>query len=282
MREILTNAWLGWQRYTDNGKYAALLLAVLLFLWFRREEEKQKVLLVYTTLMTALCIFPVSAAFLMVYQTRFYDYEWIWGYVPVTLMIAYGGTVFLTGYWESCKKNIGKFAVMSAAALAIVFLCGSMGQDAFDAEGEKQSRADAKAVLELLTEEAGDDNICLWAPKEIMENARAYDGNIRLVYGRNMWDASLGGYSYEVYGKDRESLYLWMCNVEENGTVEYAMETDAENIIDSAWCLETVREKGVNCVILPGNILQEELQKLTRAWGLEPVQLGMYYLFVLQ
>lgn len=289
MQEILTNAWLGWQRYTDGGKYAALLILVLLFLWFCRKEEKQRALLIYTTLVTLFCIFPVSAAFLMMYQTKFYDYEWIWNYVPVTLMIAYGCTVFLTEYWENCKKNIWKCVGVTVAVLTLVFLCGGMGQDAYGMESGKQKRLEAKEVLGQLIEEGGND-ICLWAPKEIMENARAYDGNIRLVYGRNMWDAALGAYTYEVYDKNHEFLYLWMCNVEEKGVTEYvaekgsdSAETDnAQVIIDSIWCLEAAKSLGVNRVLLPGNILPEELQKLTEAWGTEPVQLGEYYLFVLQ
>lgn len=295
MQEILTNAWLGWQRYTDNGKYAALLILVLLFFWFRREEEKQKVLLVYTTLITLFCLFPVSAAFLMLYQTKFYDYEWIWSYVPVTLMIAYGVAVFLVEYWENCKKIIGK-CVGTAAVLVLVFLCGSMGQDNYGIESEKQERSEAYEVLGRLIEEGGND-ICLWAPREIMENARAYDGNVRLVYGRNMWDAALGGYSYETYEKKQELLYLWMGNVAGTGMTEYVPDDDnikledceslglsgveTETVINAVWCLEVAESLGVNRILLPDNILPEELEKLATAWESEPVQLGEYYLFVL-
>ena len=42
MRELLRNAWLGWQNYTDDGKLAALLLAALLFLWLRNKKVSQK------------------------------------------------------------------------------------------------------------------------------------------------------------------------------------------------------------------------------------------------
>ena len=63
MLELLTNAWQGFEQYRSGGKYIALLLTVLLFLWFGRKENKQKVLLIYTTLVTVMCIFPVSAVF---------------------------------------------------------------------------------------------------------------------------------------------------------------------------------------------------------------------------
>ena len=96
MRELLRNAWLGWQNYTDDGKLAALLLAALLFLWLRNKKVSQKGFLSYAVLMTACCIFPVTAVLLMLYQTKFYDYQWIWSLVPVTPVIAWGITEFLT------------------------------------------------------------------------------------------------------------------------------------------------------------------------------------------
>lgn len=310
MLELLTNAWQGWQRYTDNGKYAALLVLVLLFLWFRR-EEKQKVLLIYTTLVAVLCIFPVSAAVLMAYQTRFYDYEWIWNYVPVTLMIAYGGTVFLTGCWKSYQKSIWKCAGMTLAVLAVVVLCGSLDSKAYEDAVEYPEDGQVQALLAVVAGEAAGQEICLWAPENVMASARAYDGNIRLIYGRDMWDAALGGYSYDTYGEVEEKLYLWMCNVEETGTLEYALGPESagaaeeavpeaekasavveaenagadaeavpetENVIDGAWCVEAARAAGVNRIVLPGNIEAEALGQLAETAQAEVVQYEEYYL----
>lgn len=283
MQELLTTAWQGWQRYTDQGKYAALLLLVLLFLWFRKEEEKEKLLLVYTTLVTVLCIFPVSAAVLMAYQTRFYDYEWIWNYVPLTLMIAYGGTLFLTKCWEVYQKKLWKCVGIALLVPVLICLCGSMGQRGFDGMSAQQERAESQKVLGLVLEETGRQDICLWAPKEIMEAARAYDGKICLVYGRNMWDAALGAYSYEAYGETEEALYQWMTRVQESSMMGHFQgePTTKEIVVGGAACLERSAELGVNVVLLPGNILPEDLQALAELGQVEPRQIEGYYLIML-
>lgn len=275
MTELLKTAWNGWQQYTDGGKYAALLLLVLLFLWFRKQEEKEKVLVIYTTLVAILCIFPVSAAVLMIYQTRFYSYEWIWNYVPITMMIAYGGTIFLTKFWEDYKKDKWKCAGITLAVLVLVFFSGSMGRNAFDIEGQQWQRESAKKVLSSLSAET-DEEICLWAPKEVMAWARTFDGTIRLVYGRDMWDTTLGGYSYDTYSEAEETLYLWMCVMEEKGLSEVPYQT--ENAGNMREILTTACEAGVNRIILPGNILPEELEQLAVEWSVVPVEAGGYYL----
>lgn len=302
MLELLTNAWQGWQRYTDGGKYGALLALVLLFLWFRRDEEKEKILLVYTTLAAALCVFPVSAAVLMAHQTRFYDYEWIWSYVPVTLIIAYGGTVFLIGSWKCYQKSIWKCMGITMAVLGLTVLCGSMGAVTYKDAVEDSDESQVQAALAVLTSESEGQEICLWGPRDFMASVRAYDGNIRLLYGRDMWDASLRGYSYDIYGEVEERLYRWMYNLEETGTSAYTLATDnaaggsnasgtesavlgaetaatdAEIVIDGAWCIEAAKAAGVNRILLPGTIAADALGQLAEAAGTEAVPCGAYYL----
>ena len=77
MAELLRNAWQGWFRVTDEGKLMALFMGSLLFLWIGYEREKQKQLLRYGIMMAICCVLPVTAVILMLYQTKFYDYEWI-------------------------------------------------------------------------------------------------------------------------------------------------------------------------------------------------------------
>ena len=104
MTELLKNAWLGWRDFTTAGKMAALFLIALLFLWVNYKKVKQKVFLIYTTVSAACCMIPVTAVGLMLYQTKFYDYEWVWSIVPLTAMTGFAVTVFVT---DTLKEFIG-------------------------------------------------------------------------------------------------------------------------------------------------------------------------------
>ena len=95
MWELLNNAWNGWGNFIFYGKYPALLLLVLVVFWFFSDQKREPVLLGYTTVMTVCCIFPLTAALLMQYQTKFYDYQWVWNYVPLLTVVAFAGTLVL-------------------------------------------------------------------------------------------------------------------------------------------------------------------------------------------
>ncbi len=324
MHELLVNAWSGWLRYTDNGKFAALLLVVLLFLWFRR-GRRNKELLIYTTIAAVLCIFPVSAALLQKYQTLFYDYEWIWSYVPVIIMLAYGITVFLTSRWENYQKEVRQKGnsvtrklfweniAVTAGVVAVVLLCGRLGNPVFQAEEEALERQQALLVLEALleseelapdaltqqveleqlasnaltqqaeseelapdalTQQVESEQLVLWAPQEVMAYARAYDGNIRLIYGRNMWDKALMGYSYESYGDVEESLYQWMSSVEEDGD-----QSSEKFLAGGLPCVEAALERGVNCILLPGSTSVENVEALEDVLKEKAELMEGYYIF---
>lgn len=284
MQELLKNAWLGWQNYTDNGKLAALLFIALLFLWLRQGEKKQRALLVYGTIMTACCIFPVTAAVLMLYQTRFYDYEWIWSFVPLTLITAYGITEFLTGkkqYSGTADKTRTVdlqdrlcFAGIAFMTLAVILLCGRLGKTVWDTAGDAAAETRGRAVFPVLKEQAPEEGICLLAPREILEYARAYDGSIRLPYGRNMWDESLNGYSYDTYDRTATALYDWMCSLEESAETK-------PGVTDIGYCIEAARSKGVNRLLLPGEIPPETLARIEEAAGVQAQKLEGYYLLAL-
>ena len=90
MQELVRNAVNGWYRYTDSGKYPVLFLAALVLLWFLSGKlvKEKRMLLVYATAVAALAVCPLTAVLLMIYQTKFYDYEWIWSAVPLLPVIA--------------------------------------------------------------------------------------------------------------------------------------------------------------------------------------------------
>ena len=279
MRELLRNAWLGWQEYTSQGKLACLLLAALLFLWAGRRRREQEPFLLYATLLTVCCICPVTAALLMVYQTRFYDYEWIWSLAPLTAAAAWGMSRFLAGQWEEKK-----FSALPAAGLlaAAVFLCGSLGGNGLSGDGaDRQEAAGARNRLEELYPEA---ELCLWAPREVMEYGRETDASLRLPYGRNMWDDHLNAYAYDTYDDGLKAMAGWMDWAEETGEADWKRQASSGNprkaeTVRLEDCARKALESGVNCVLLPENVLPETLRRMEEALGTEARKLENYYLF---
>ena len=105
MTELMQNAWLGWRQFTDGGKVAAILLAALLYLYLSGFWKKHGELFLYTAIVTVFSIVPITAVLLMLYQTRFYDYEWIWSLVPMNVAAAWGMTEFLGSQWKELSLS---------------------------------------------------------------------------------------------------------------------------------------------------------------------------------
>lgn len=260
MQELLTNAVNGWYRYTDSGKYAVLFLGAVVFLWFRarRLEKTGLSVLLYATVGAALAICPVTAVILMKYQTRFYDYEWVWSGVPVTLVIAWGMTeVYLELSRNHFKEKKWAPAGLAAVGLLLIWLCGSMpgsGQGSgmqdrlLHSEGEQK----AAAIVDIIAEKGNTEVICLWAPRDILQYVRGISGEITLLYGRNMWEESLNAYAYDTYDEEMCGLYGWMedLTAAEAGTGEV---TPAEVFgEEKEQYLMSALNRGVNCIVLPG------------------------------
>lgn len=281
MTELLRNAWTGWTEYTEAGKLAALLLAVLLFLWFGRRWKEQGALVLYTSVMTVCCIVPLSAVVLMLYQTKFYDYEWIWSMVPLTTVIAYGIALFWTEYCGEYKGGRWRKSLpLTALLLAAVLLCGNMGIQSRENRGQKAEKERATTVLEALAEKRPEGEGCLWAPREILEYARETDASLKLLYGRNMWDYALNAYAYDSYDERTGLLYRWMTQVEENGEADLKAEGT-----QAAVSLEEIAgyalDAGVTLVLFPETVESETIKRMEKALGAEVHTLEGYYLLTL-
>lgn len=256
MKELLNNAWFGWQTFISAGKLAALLGASLLFLWMVYRKNSRKSLLIYGTVLAVGCVIPVTAAGLMLYQTKFYDYQWIWSVVPMTVLIAYGAICFL-GEYKGDWRLIGLL-------LTALILCSGLGKTPVQGDAAAVERANAEAVLQQLQELSPESDIYLWAPKEIMEYARETDASIRLLYGRNMWDEWLSAYSYDTYSDELISLYEWM-----EAPAGVAGEAGVEKL-----------PAEVNCIVLPVKKDASEVKALEGLLGSPAREYNGYYLLV--
>lgn len=270
MQELIRNAWGGWLQVTDAGKLICILLAVLIYYLFTNYEIKKQVLFIYTTVMTALCICPLSAALFMVYQTKFYDYQWIWVFVPVTMLIAWGGAVFF-------GRERRAFVVLGL--LAALLLSGPMGNSAFKVESAEKPRQAAEQLLEEIYAQQPKEPVCLWAPMEIMEYARMVRGDIQLLYGRNMWDESLNAYSYDTYSEKKKDCYLWMSYAEEWGVLEGKVDTgEGKKLLQGDRCVRSAIEQGANVICLPKSLSGETAVKLEADLGMPLEKCGDYWI----
>ena len=303
---LLKTAMNGWTDYTQHGKFAALLLVAILYLGYRiyknkcrvaetAHEDRKVILWLYTVLTAVACICPVTALFLMKYQTAFYSYVWIWAVVPQTALIAWAAAELLCELW---KKRTLTNIMATLILLGIVFLSGNPVSEwtreqtvqipVMDVTIQQNSETSPWETLASLTEyrltESGDDSFTLWAPKEVMAAARAYSADIYPVYGRSIWDASLGSYSYDTYETGQEDLYLWMNHLEAAGETEYVRmdESTGARTIAFTDCLTYAAEKNVDMILLPGNLSEETLAELQKAAGTEFTQLAGYYLLSLK
>ncbi len=285
MMELLKNAWFGWENYIQNSKLAILLIVALLYFLFYKKEEVKKSWVKYTTVMTMCCIVPVTAAALMQYQTKFYDYPWIWSAVPLTAMIACAATSLLYMEWTkkgesgSTKGKLsGKSGAMGSTAMVLLvfLLCGSLGQsnanDGMAGVGttaceftDKEEISNIQKVAEELRQALGEEaEICLWAPREVMETIRLVDGNVKLLYGRNMWDASLNAYAYDTYPSEVVMLSEQMEAWDTRKTPE-AIAKLAQNA-------------GANCILLPIDTDKSIVMRMANQLNVVPQTLEAYWL----
>lgn len=269
MAELLKSAWLGWLSFTQTGKMAGALLISLLFLWIYYKRVKQKEFLIYTTAVTLCCILPVTAVFLQMYQTRFYDYRWIWSIVPMTAMTGFAATLFMTEFLqEFCPGNRIRQAVAVVLLVAGLVFCSGMGTETWDGYGKQPERQQAENLLANLQERMQGREICLWAPRSVVEYARAYDADIQLLYGRDIWDSDLTAYTYDKYPGGYYDLYQWM-------------EADAgKETVPDSYCGETAVSAGVNCILLPADKPEETIEYFEGLLGVQAERLEEYYLFI--
>lgn len=330
MRTLLQSALTGWTDYTQHGKFAAFLLLAIVYLgfvlrgpsdadaWGKMDETIEQPggtadsrarrrlfqLYLYGVLITLGCICPVTALILLKYQTAFYSYVWIWAAVPQTALIAWATADFLNKLWQD---RSARTVIATVILFGILFLGGNPVSEWTQAQTaqipalsgmpqQRQEKVSAWETLEQLSayhaEAGNNEEFCLWAPKEIMAASRAYSAGIHPVYGRSIWDASLGSYSYDTYEIWQEDLYLWMNHLEATGETEY-LRTDesageettaaatAGRTIDFAACLDSAGQAGIDYILLPGNLSEETQEALQKTAGQELQPFGGYFLIVL-
>lgn len=265
----------GLGRYFEANKLVVLVLALLLAWWLAEKKPgntKGRTLLLYTLSMTFLLIFPVSAVFVMLYQTAFYEYEWAWSMVPVTAVIAYGATLLVQGLGKRGKMLLGVLGIT-----AVLCLCGNQGTLMTVEEEAAAAQEDTRVILQEIYDLGITKQRVLWAPKNIMEQVRRFDGKMLLIYGRDMWDSKAGAYDYEAYSQELTNAYIWLEVMKQQAELASIMadpvksfrilceEEDLNRPTEEH--LKTVLQAGANVLVLPNPVaahIEDSIAKLAR------------------
>lgn len=283
--DYLGNAYDGLVQYLSNNGFFVILVAVLLFFWLSEKKEtdrKTNRLLVYTVLMLVILVCPLSAMAVMIYQTGFYDYPWAWSLVPLTIVIAYG----ITRFWSGEKIFLRRLGIIVVTVL-ILCLTGNQGMIQRASTQDITSRRQTKEILQEIHSFDKQNEWIIWAPKQILQEIRRYDGQVMLVYGKDMWDEKSGAYDYEAYSQEITEAYLWLENAMEYVEFAISLEKPAEAIrqldelykwSDNAeYTVEQILEAGANTIIWPNimsaymedtieSVLQEKEVELQKAY----------------
>ncbi len=267
-------------RYGATQKLLVLFFAVLLFAWLSEKKEitqKQNRLLIYSLFMAAVLLIPITAAVVLIYQTAYYDYEWSWSMVPITAVIALGIVLLLEQELTQKKK-----CLLTVVIVCILCLCGNLGIHQKVSEKEALIRGETDEILKGVYAVSDSQRSVLWGPAEVMQAVRRHDGNIMLVYGRDMWDEKAGAYDYEVYSSELTEAYVWM--KEAMGHYDIAADSDNSQETlkfleeeyhwseESAKHVEEVIKAGANTIVLPmltGSYIEESMKEAAAAQNKE-------------
>lgn len=279
-------------------KTLPLVIGVLLYAFIRekREEcEKERHFLIYATVVTVLLLIPITAVAFLLYQTRFYDYGWIWSFVPLTAVLAWG---IVTVIWKELSSKsmrwLGKKAwkyLGVVAAVAVLWICGNHGQMQEMPTEIKNQQLVAEAVLQYLEDNHEETQSIVWGPKVMMQYLRSHSGQVGLYYGKDMWDAKSGAYDYEVYTEDEIAGYNWMELLTDERNlylleINQATESIHEALAEGTY-IKAAMEAEVTCVILPEQItpwIERKMEKAAAETGrsISVAQVDKYTLWLFE
>ncbi len=293
----------GFAEFITEYKLLPLAIGVLFyaaFRWKKYKNDKINYFLIYSAAAVVLLLVPVTAVFFLVYQTRFYDYGWVWSMAPLTAVIAWGMVTIVfeelpgaaAELWKKyrSKENLLRFFGIVVAVL-LLFVCGNQGQFQKVSEEELRQRQIAESILQYMENDGGMEDCIVWGPKAMMQYIRSHNGKIALAYGRDMWDAKAGAYDYEVYSAEEIEGYEWMELLSSSHNL-YLLEVEqTTGQIDKALADEThlrrAIDSGVHYIILPSQITAWVERKINAAAGaaglkVAAVEVAEYTLWMLE
>ncbi|MCD8379198.1 MAG: hypothetical protein LUC95_02480 [Lachnospiraceae bacterium] len=210
--------FLKWMEGTADFKQEAGLLLLLfigsIILIWRKANREGKALAVSGAVL-AVCVFvPVTAVFLLMGYTGFYDWKDLLLVVPLTPVLALGGCLFVEEVSgirrpdaEKGDTAIQRLPAAAAAACVIFLLLAAVNFHAFDEEEASDGYgipAETLQVYESLRNVVGEGEMTILADGELLMYVRLYCPDWYPVYGRDLWDSQAAGYVEYTYGEETE------------------------------------------------------------------------------
>lgn len=230
-----------------GGYYYSLGLLMLLFLLLKGKKEWKNVF--SYVLIVVLAINPIAAKILCKFTGKTQDYVSLGLVVPLLAFIAYSfARISLLGEDEE-EKGRKRLAILLLTATAV--FAGSLypfseirspfntqkvsytTQQALEMDYNGEERILVQIVQAAGEMEESGMKACLAAPKKIAECMRRSHPEIRLVYGRDMWQVGTAKYINDAYDGTVTMLYQAMEAEEYNPeeVILLAMATDCNLIV---------------------------------------------------
>lgn len=294
MRELFQNALNGPGSYFRSNYMVVLAMGLFLYFFVVETDitSREKRLLRLAAVLLALMLFPVSAMALMLYQTRYYSYSWIWSLMPVTLLISWGSVTVLwrhTGQNQRDGRAAGRLTAGVAVLLALLLLTGNLGSIQTLSEGEKDRNSRAEQVAAYLQEIAGMKESLLWGSRPVLEAVRQQNSGIKVLYGRNMWEPAAAAHIYDTYPLEQQRLFDWAELIDKGDAYEVSQaltifledrvgdEAQNDCSLADAYMLQLAAEYGAHIWVFPAEAsdrmalacqqLSEEYERHAQAVG---------------
>lgn len=176
--------------------YTALFLAAILY-WYIVREEKTK-LYIFSIAAAIVTLCPLTALVPYKYFQGFYEADSLQWLLPVLAVVSFA----VVDIYDRQTVKWKKYAFIPAICI-VMLLSGHLSQP-YITGGADEGHAEAEEIYDLILDRSGERQAILVAPKEIMEDARAYDGRLMTAYGKDIWETDL---DYAFYGNYEEWAY---------------------------------------------------------------------------
>lgn len=268
MRELFQNALNGPGSYFRSNYMVVLVMGLFLYFFVVETDitSREKRLLRLAAVLLALMLFPVSAMALMLYQTRYYSYSWIWSLMPVTLLISWGSVTVLwrhTGQNRRDGRAARRLTAGVAVLLVLLLLTGNLGSIQTLSEEEKDQNNRAEQVAACLQEIAGTKESLLWGSRPVLEAVRRQNSGIKVLYGRNMWEPAVAAHTYDTYPLEQQRLFDWAELIDKGDAYEVSQaltifledrvgeEAQIDYSLADAYMLQLAAEYGAHIWVFP-------------------------------